>query len=741
MSAMQQRLTRLRASRENSRGESTNRSLFGEGGVGFRPVAPRCGQVYALVNDKSAVCGAVVQGKKMCLKGPNQCRHGDNVSKSKNLASNTFYLRAASTGALSTVYAVPRASVDYMSEGLKDSLLDMGTNDKAFTSYDPGFLLSFIDKEKITNLIDFKAAMEDQEVGTNVPLRTPAKRKEEAIDRRTKFAAEVGVVGDTLTGTTAVPVDGDYVSTTDPAPESEILATTGLFMTDVNAASDLIERKPGQWEEELKDYDSESWNNTGHKEFLSSLASNLVGLKAVLPVGVVVHEATRTLFDNVGKLETAMLAHRNVVSSLRFGIGDTKQLPEGSGANIVETIIAMQDALISEQSVVDLVDALVDDAKIDLREDINNLEEKVERDVTNLQEEVMEGIQNLVKDIESDREDKRGSADGGDGRKGGKKYMFDGKRIFTEEDMVGVVASKSDGYFPIACFPSPFIFFEFLHKTLYDELQSSLTDLKSAKTLGMEPFDYWAAQGAQRVIPSLLEETRKVPRCKYHSTIPVDVKIRCMPTHQDFGDDTTKGSIYKQVLDGIDQVEVALENRISTALMGYPQLQTLGRTMLARSKKFAEELFKYMDQTYRELKSSFGDKKETWELVSFCLVDIFTTELRAAREHATGHSLLDLTSCAPSILFSSIQLMLKVEDFLEIGIKNHPSLTAAMVRFVMTTNKNDQIQRLNCDVRELKVAMATALSKLDALDKEVKDLKAKNNSLQGTIDKLKQKIK
>ena len=59
----------------------------------------------------------------------------------------------------------------------------------------------------------------------------------------------------------------------------------------------------------------------------------------------------------------------------------------------------------------------------------------------------------------------------------------------------------------------------------------------------------------------------------------------------------------------------------------------------------------------------------------------------------------------------------------------------------MTTKKNDQIQRLNCDVRELKVAMATALSKLDALDKEVKDLKAKNNSLQGTIDKLKQKIK
>ena len=84
--------------------------------------------------------------------------------------------------------------------------------------------------------------------------------------------------------------------------------------------------------------------------------------------------------------------------------------------------------------------------------------------------------------------------------------------------------------------------------------------------------------------------------------------------------------------------------------------------------------------------------------------------------------------------------MLKVEDFLEIGIKNHPSLTAAMVRFVMTTNKNDQIQRLNCDVRELKATMSAALSKLDGLDKEVKDLKAKNNSLQGTIDKLKVKI-
>ena len=83
------------------------------------------------------------------------------------------------------------------------------------------------------------------------------------------------------------------------------------------------------------------------------------------------------------------------------------------------------------------------------------------------------------------------------------------------------------------------------------------------------------------MIPSLLEKSRKVPRCKYHGTIPVDVKIRCMPTHEDFGDDITKGSIYKQVLDGIDQVEVALENWISTALLGHSDLQILARTMLA----------------------------------------------------------------------------------------------------------------------------------------------------------------
>ena len=463
--------------------------------MGFVPVAPRCGQVYALVNDRSAVCGAVVQGKKICLRSVNQCRHGSEVPKSENLSSNTLYLRAASAGTLSTVYALPKVSVGNMTDDLKESLLDMVTNDPAFKSYEPGFLLSFINKENITNVEEFVAALEDQEEGNRVPLRTPARRKVKALDRRTKFAAEVGVAEGSLGGAaTPLPTDGDFVSSTDPAPEAEILSTTGLFMTDVNAVAEAIESKPGKWEEELKEYGSDSWESKGHKNFLAELASNISGLKVVMPVGVVVHEATRTLFDNVGKLETALLAHRNVVSSLRFGIGDTKELPEGSGSSIVETIIAMQDSLVGEKAVVELVDALVDDAKIDIREEINNLEEKVDRDVTNLQEEVMEGIQNLVKDLESEREDKRGGGDG-DGRKGGKKYVFDGKKIFSEEDMIAVVASKSDGYFPIACFPSPFIFFEFLHKTLYDELQSSLTDLKSAKTLGMEPFDYWAAQG------------------------------------------------------------------------------------------------------------------------------------------------------------------------------------------------------------------------------------------------------
>ena len=54
----------------------------------------------------------------------------------------------------------------------------------------------------------------------------------------------------------------------------------------------------------------------------------------------------------------------------------------------------------------------------------------------------------------------------------------------------------------------------------------------------------------------------------------------------------------------------------------------------------------------------------------------------------------------------------------------------------MTENKNSMVQELNDDFRDLKLFMTKVMGKNNFLEK-VNDLKAKNDSLKGSLDKLK----
>ena len=102
---------------------------------------------------------------------------------------------------------------------------------------------------------------------------------------------------------------------------------------------------------------------------------------------------------------------------------------------------------------------------------------------------------------------------------------------------------------------------------------------------------------------------------------------------EDFGSDTDPSSVYKKILDALESAENLLQNHINNTMGAASlELKRVCRHMLQRSKKFVEGLFRYMDSTYRELDVSFGDKKETWELMCFCVLEVFDTEYKASRE-------------------------------------------------------------------------------------------------------------
>jgi len=81
--------------------------------------------------------------------------------------------------------------------------------------------------------------------------------------------------------------------------------------------------------------------------------------------------------------------------------------------------------------------------------------------------------------------------------------------------------------------------------------------------------------------------------------------------------------------------------------------------------------------------------------------------------------------------------MCKAEDFLAVGVKDHPVLTADMVCFVMVMSKEGGSDSSSDNIKELKAGLQALTLEVAASEKERKVLKTKNEYLQSQVDKLK----
>ena len=143
----------------------------------------------------------------------------------------------------------------------------------------------------------------------------------------------------------------------------------------------------------------------------------------------------------------------------------------------------------------------------------------------------------------------------------------------------------------------------------------------------------------------------------------------------------------------LESTKKALENNINLLLGSCkPDLVLLCKKMLFQLVKFVTAMFKYMDTTYKQLYASFGDKGKTWELVFFCILEIFATEFKTGQQLAIGFSSTKLAVTGSKYVFSSISLMVKVDDFLKIGIINHPVQTTMTVRFLIQILHSNEVK-------------------------------------------------
>ena len=732
MSYLQQKLAQLRANRGKS-------SLFPEspGGLGGgNPLAPRCGRVFAYVPSAAHVCGGAVKGGKICLRVKTD---DDPACKSHapgeiEVQDGTLFVRAAKGPSLTTVYDSYSLSAAKLSQDLLDFMVNASVEDLG--DLGPTGVFAFVQEHGCLNLSDMRDAQKADAAGANLPTMTPAKRKQDLESPNGTFATltdavsllkdEVKVVMDHVE---SLGVGSSVSSRADEAEDSGDGNAPTIALEDLQTRVDHLTTLSVMAGETLSTLAETVVENRLEEDAVQIRNVNrILGLEtaigkrdwSVAEVPANVWQAISDLHDDMSRKAT----NRDLEDILEFIQEDASKNPsQGSGVHF-QTPLRNPDTYISGRGV--LPGRGMQNAGSSLNQDSNRGAGDCGGNSTRIDDEIK-----VLRDLLTELRDKV-YGDGGAG------YTFEGKPVRSQLDVEALLEKELPSkYVPVSCFVCPYILLDFVHRYLFDELTQSVSDRTKCDDRGLELFDYWAGEAKQKIIPSLLASTKTIQGVNYKHSPSLKFKLPFLPSYEDFGDDTKPDSIYYRLLAALESAEKALENNINLMLgQCKADLVLLCKKMLTRSVKFVTALFRYMDTAYKQLHASFGDKAKTWELVSFCVLEIFVTEFKTEQQLAIGFSSTKLATTGSKYVFSSLSMMSKVDEFLKIGIINHPAQTASTVRFLMQMSHNNEVKVLEKKASDLESRVSTLKREHDAATRRIKDLEGKNGHLQSSIDKL-----
>jgi hypothetical protein len=697
------------------------------------PVVPLYGDTFALIRDASVVCGGEMTGGKFCARktGSLQCKNHHQGALS--LKSRTIYVRAATSGSsLTSVFQEPSLSVEGMEEDLVEYLAQSSEADGPLSSRS---LFNFVLDNDLKTTASFSEAVDCFDNGNkNLLAKTPGKRKQEKEELKKKedeeglpdisslYLTNVSAIDDGAIGSEDV---GGFAGMLDSL--TDVLGLQGAaeqhrkLVRDMGERIDLLSATGVQGavllrlvEEDLAK-EKEQW-----EDYLLALRSRVGALEADVGSRVAGSDLPLTLWDSVLGL---LVEVRGCVHTSEF---------DSTLRDITEVITK----LAKEVEVISLGGrgAQTEDENAAVRVsgtpasyDIANV---VRLEVSGLSGAWTEELDKVRLALEELKGKVFGNGGGGGGLDCGKDT------IHGPEDAGAVLEKAQLAAIPVACFVTPHVLMEITYRCLFDLMQPGERDAVSLQSLGMSSLDFWSGSAMQRAIPKLFSVGTAVPGMTYSAV--VRARFPAIPTRKVFGRDTDDESVYKRILQALESATSTLSNHIDDSLGQYAaeDLCRLCHRMLLKSKRFIEEMFKYMDVTCRELEVAFQSETEAWDLVCYCVREIFSTEFKAARDLASGANVKERAGGA-RFLYSGIRVMLKAEDFLSVGVRNHPALTAAMVRFVMVMGKKGGGGNLEAEVRSLKETVAALKQQLTAMTGDVDTLKTKSTYFQKMIDKFK----
>jgi len=333
-----------------------------------------------------------------------------------------------------------------------------------------------------------------------------------------------------------------------------------------------------------------------------------------------------------------------------------------------------------------------------------------------------------------------------DGRKGAVEAVYFGDHFFGSEHDSLAFLEKHLGVgsnFKFGGLTSPYDLLALVYRSISGK-NVGVAELASLKRLNLGKGELDAFLAASVELPEIFTATTKLTGHAYRSSGNVcsSARFKVFPSHADWGNEGDETSLYEKVLRALRNVEDQVQANIHNSFRTSMEMKLLANDMLNASTKFLRDLFSYMGNTYLHLFQAFSNATAAWDLVCFAILEIFSNDFQPAKvDMANADIVTDVPACAATVFWTNLKLVQVAAKFSEVGIKNHPSMNSAYIRFILTQSSERQsAAALERTVRDQDEVITTLKRKLDEMDERVKTYTNKCRHIESTVESTKNKV-
>jgi hypothetical protein len=168
------------------------------------------------------------------------------------------------------------------------------------------------------------------------------------------------------------------------------------------------------------------------------------------------------------------------------------------------------------------------------------------------------------------------------------------------------------------------------------------------------------------------------------------------------------------------------------------KLQSFLLSMLDMSKDFVIAVFSFLTEEYAALSQHFDDGALCWDFACSCVEHVFKHEFETARAVVRNPDVVD-DAISTKILWQSLRTIAVQETFMRVGFKNHPSLSSAYSKFLLTQYQKSAVElsRMSKELEACRKLCMDMASTVEAVEKRLKAAEGTANAAQNAIQKIK----